>query len=104
MQDAPPPQTGSVGVNPAVTASRGFGHRLLIFDTSSVVSLRPSSCLSPDPLIPSLFFPRSRPWLLTTTAEGGWNLLLQAGSEGPTLISQTVTHTNSLFLCARGTL
>src|SRR6516164_8646672 len=35
-----------------------------------------------------------------------WNLLLQAGSEGPTLISQTVAHLLSLsaVCCARGTL
>ena len=34
-----------------------------------------------------------------------WNLLLQAGSEGPTLISQTVAHLLSLsaVCCARGT-
>jgi hypothetical protein len=35
-----------------------------------------------------------------------WNLLLQAGSEGPTLIGQTVAHLLSLaaVCCARGTL
>ena len=32
-----------------------------------------------------------------------WNLLLQAGSEGPALISCTVTRT-LYVLCARGTL
>jgi len=35
-----------------------------------------------------------------------WNLLLQADSEGPTLISWTVAHLLSLsaVCCARGTL
>src|SRR5215831_6328265 len=35
-----------------------------------------------------------------------WNLLLQAGSEGPTLIGQTVAHLLGLsaVCCARGTL
>src|SRR5262249_40621813 len=56
---------------PAVTTSCGFGHRLNTFDTSTVVPLRSSSCLSPDLVIPSLFLPRSRPWLLAKAAEGG---------------------------------
>src|SRR6516164_11675748 len=50
---------------------RGFGHRLDTFDTSSVIPLRSSSCRSPDPVNPSLFLPRSRPWLLAKAAEGG---------------------------------
>src|SRR5262249_15162399 len=50
---------------------RGFGHRLNTFDTSSVIPTRSSSCLSPDLVNPSLFLPRSRPWLLPTAAEGG---------------------------------
>ncbi len=33
-----------------------------------------------------------------------WNLLLQAGSEGPTLISCAVTHTLYILKCARGAL
>jgi hypothetical protein len=41
------------------------------FDTSTVVSLRSSSCPTPDPVKPGLFLPRSRPWHLTTAAEGG---------------------------------
>src|SRR5262249_23076298 len=41
------------------------------FDTSTVVPLRSSSCLSPDPVIPGLFLPRSRPCLLDKAAEGG---------------------------------
>src|SRR5262249_8529616 len=48
-----------------------FGHRLITFDTSSVVPLQSSSCRSPDPVNPSLFLPRSRPWLLAKAAEGG---------------------------------
>jgi len=36
-----------------------------------VVPLRSSSCLSPDPVIPGLFLPRSRPCLLDKAAEGG---------------------------------
>ena len=36
-----------------------------------MVSLRSSSCLIPDPVSPGLFLPRSRPWHLTTAAEGG---------------------------------
>src|SRR5262249_6761788 len=56
---------------PAVTTSCGFGHRLITFDTSAVVPLRSSSCPSPDPVNPSLFLPRSRPWLLAKAAEGG---------------------------------
>ena len=47
---------------------RGFGHRLITFDTSAVVPLRSSSCPSPDPVtsepFPSAFttvaFARSR--------------------------------------------
>src|SRR5262249_12363770 len=54
-----------------VTTSYGFGHRLITFDTSSVVPLQSSSCRSPDPVNPSLFLPRSRPWLLAKAAEGG---------------------------------
>ena len=51
---------------------RGFGRRLRFrFDTSTVVPLRSSSCLSPDPVIPGLFLPRSRPCLLNKAAEGG---------------------------------
>src|SRR5215831_9171316 len=71
MPDATPPVSGIVGVDPAVTTSCGFGHRLDTFDTSAVVPLRSSSCLSPDPVNPSLFLPRSRPWLLAKAAEGG---------------------------------
>jgi len=41
------------------------------FDTSIVVSLRSSSCLSPDRVIPGVFLPRSRPCLLDKAAEGG---------------------------------
>src|SRR4030095_15144533 len=41
------------------------------FDTSTVVPLRSSSCRSPDPVIPGLFLPRSRPCLLDKAAEGG---------------------------------
>jgi hypothetical protein len=33
-----------------------------------------------------------------------WNLLLQGGSEGPTLISCAVTHTLYILKCARGAL
>src|SRR5262249_11932206 len=62
---------GIVGVDPVVTTSYGFGHRLITFDTSSVVPLQSSSCRSPDPVNPSLFLPRSRPWLLAKAAEGG---------------------------------
>ena len=36
-----------------------------------MVSFRSSSCLSPDPVIPGLFLPRSRPCLLDKAAEGG---------------------------------
>jgi len=36
-----------------------------------VVPLQSSSCQSPDPVNPSLFLPRSRPWLLAKAAEGG---------------------------------
>src|SRR5262249_28888177 len=36
-----------------------------------VVPLRSSSCLPPDPVIPGLFLPRSRPCLLDKAAEGG---------------------------------
>ena len=51
---------------------RGFGRHLRFrFDTSPVVPLRSSSCLSPDPVIPGLFLPRSRPCLLDKAAEGG---------------------------------
>src|SRR5262245_22167593 len=39
--------------------------------TSSVVPLQSSSCLSPDPVTPGLFLPRSRPCLLDKAAEGG---------------------------------
>src|SRR5262249_22392973 len=97
---------GIVGVDPVVTTSYGFGHRLITFDTSSVVPLQSSSCRSPDPVNPSLFLPRSRPWLLAKAAEVVWSLLLQADSEGPPLISQTVAHLLSLsaVCCARGTL
>src|ERR1019366_6974661 len=49
-----------------------FGSLCLIgFDTSIVVSLQSSSCLTPGPVSPGLFLPRSRPWLLSTAAEGG---------------------------------
>ena len=44
---------------------RGFGHRLDTFDTSSVIPLRSSSCLSPDPVISEPF-----PSALTTVAFG----------------------------------
>src|SRR5215471_9503592 len=66
------PYAGIVGVDPVVTTSYGFGHRLYTFDTSAVVPLRSSSCRSPDPVNPSLFLPRSRPWLLAKAAEGGF--------------------------------
>src|ERR1035438_4345453 len=47
-----------------------FGSLCLIgFDTSIVVSLQSSSCLTPGPVSPGLFLPRSRPWLLSTAAE-----------------------------------
>src|SRR5215831_6120629 len=71
MPDATPPVSGIVGVDPVVTTSYGFGHRLITFDTSSVVPLQSSSCLSPDLVFPGLFLPRSRPWLLAKAAEGG---------------------------------
>jgi hypothetical protein len=44
---------------------RGFGHRLNTFDTSSVIPLRSSSCLSPDPVISEPF-----PSAFTTVAFG----------------------------------
>src|ERR1017187_2783458 len=81
-----------------------FRHRPYAFDTSSVVPLRSSSCQAPD-----LVLPRPFPSVLTTMAfepqppKVVWNLLLQAGSEGPTLIDQAVTHIgSSSALCARG--
>ena len=47
-----------------------FGSLCLIgFDSSIVVSLQSSSCLTPGPVSPGLFLPRSRPWLLSTAAE-----------------------------------
>src|SRR5262249_7815747 len=56
---------GIVGVDPVVTTSYGFGHRLNTFDTSAVVPLRSSSCLSPDPVTPEPF-----PSAFTTVAFG----------------------------------
>jgi hypothetical protein len=44
-----------VSSDPAVTTSCGFGHHLFTFDTSSVIPLRSSSCLSPDPINPRPF-------------------------------------------------
>src|ERR1035437_2148724 len=80
-----------------------FRHRPYAFDTSSVVPLRSSSCQAPD-----LVLPRPFPSVLTTMSfepqppKVVWNLLLPAGSEGPTLIDQTVTHIGpSSALCAR---
>src|ERR1700739_1235861 len=81
-----------------------FRHRPYAFDTSSVVPLRSSSCQSPD-----LVLPRPFPSVLTTMAfdhsrrKVVWNLLLPAGSEGPSLIDQAVAHIGpSSALCARG--
>src|ERR1035441_5779926 len=83
-----------------------FRHRPYAFDTSSVVPLRSSSCQAPD-----LVLPRPFPSVLTTMAfepqppKVVWNLLLPAGSEGPSLIDQAVTHIGpSSALCARGAL
>src|SRR5215472_17341082 len=44
---------------------RGFGHRLITFDTSAVVPLRSSSCMSPDSVISEPF-----PSAFTTVAFG----------------------------------
>src|ERR1019366_1432561 len=83
-----------------------FRHRPYAFDTSSVVPLRSSSCPSPDLVL-------SRPFSSCAHDHGFcpqppevvWNLLLQAGSEGPALIGQAVTHIGpSSALCARGAL
>jgi len=42
------PYTGFAGADPAVTTPLRFRHRPYAFDTSIVVPLRSSSCLSPD--------------------------------------------------------
>src|SRR5262249_41724334 len=54
-----------------VTRPRFWTSSKFRFDTSSVVPLQSSSCLSPDPVTPGLFLPRSRPCLLDKAAEGG---------------------------------
>src|SRR5262249_21908425 len=76
---------------------RGFGHRLNTFDTSSVVPLRSSSCLSPDLVFQAFSFRVHDLAFWTEPPKVVWNLLLQAGSEGPSLIDQTVAHSNSLL-------
>ena len=68
---APPVSRFSSELGPAVTTPPRFRHRSYAFDASIVVSLQSSSCLSPDLVLPGLFLLRSRPWLLTTAAEGG---------------------------------
>src|SRR5262249_29215347 len=72
MPDAAPPVSSVVGAYPAVvTRPRFWTSSKVRFDTSAVVPLRSSSCLSPDLVIPGLFLPRSRPCLLNKAAEGG---------------------------------
>src|SRR5437868_13592409 len=57
------PQTGFAGAAPAVANPCGFDIHPYVFDTSSVVPLRSSSCQSPD-----LVLPRPFPSVLTTIA------------------------------------
>jgi hypothetical protein len=88
MPYAAPPLSSIVEAVPAVVT------KLRFWTSSNFVSTL-QQCFPCGPrlarhltrLHPSLFLPRSRSWLLAKAAEGVWNLLLQAGSEGPTLIS-----------------
>src|SRR5262249_27060152 len=56
-------KTGTAKARPAVTTPPRFRHRPYAFDTSIVVPLRSSSCLSPD-----LVLARPFPSVLTTMA------------------------------------
>jgi len=62
-----------------------------------VVPLRSSSCLSPDLVFQAFSFRVHDLAFWTEPPKVVWNLLLQAGSEGPSLIDQTVAHSNSLL-------
>jgi len=57
------PETGTAEARPALTTPPRFRHRPYAFDMSSVVSLRSSSCQSPD-----LVLPRPFPSVLPTRA------------------------------------
>lgn len=90
MPDAAPPVNRfRRSFVPAVTTTPRFlTSSFDPFDTSTVVPLRSSSCLSPDLVLAKPF-----PSVLTTVAfdpsrlKVVWNLPLQADSEGPPLIS-----------------
>src|SRR5271154_6405125 len=71
---------------------------------SSVVPLRSSSCQSPDLVLSQAFsFCAHDHGFSPQPPKVVWNLLLPAGSEGPSLIDQAVTHIGpSSALCARG--
>src|SRR5271154_4226278 len=73
---------------------------------SSVVPLRSSSCQSPDLVLSQAFsFCAHDHGFSPQPPKVVWNLLLPAGSEGPSLIDQAVTHIGpSSALCARGAL
>src|SRR5262245_61322518 len=62
-----------------------------------MVPLRSSSCLSPDLVFQAFSFPVHDLSFWAEPPKVVWNLLLQAGSEGPSLIGQTVAHSNSLL-------
>jgi len=77
-----------------------FRPRLNSFDTSSVVYFRSPSCCSSDPVWPDLFLLCSRPWLLTTAAEGDLGPASVSRSRGafPSSVAQLRTASASRLI------